>query len=135
MNETKQDFSSLLDKLDLYSILRDTLRNLWAILLGAIAVAMIVNMVVRADFRKTYSKTATFNEAVNRLMAYLHREDPALYPVVLNPRTEKHTERSALQLLHQVERQYEPLAITERKRLREEAESFLRTHGGELFHS
>lgn len=82
-----------------------------------------------------YSKTATFNEAVNRLMAYLHREDPALYPVVLNPRTEKHTERSALQLLHQVERQYEPLAITERKRLREEAESFLRTHGGELFHS
>ena len=60
MNESKQDFSSLLDKLDLYSILRDTLRNLWAILLGAIAVAMIVNMVVRADFRNTYSTTATF---------------------------------------------------------------------------
>lgn len=60
MNENKQDFSSLLEKLDLYSILRDTLRNLWAILLGAIAVAMIVNMTVRADFRNTYSTTATF---------------------------------------------------------------------------
>lgn len=60
MNENRQDFSSLLEKLDLYSILRDTLRNLWAILLGAIAVAMIVNMSVRADFRNTYSTTATF---------------------------------------------------------------------------
>ncbi len=60
MNENKQDFSSLLEKVDLYSILRDTLRNFWAILLGAIAVAMIVNMTVRADFRNTYSTQATF---------------------------------------------------------------------------
>ncbi len=60
MNENKQDFSALLERLDLYSILRDTLRNLWAILLGAIAVAMIVNMTVRADFRSTYTTTATF---------------------------------------------------------------------------
>jgi capsular exopolysaccharide synthesis family protein len=60
MNENRQDFSSLLEKLDLYSILRDALRNLWAIILGAIAVAMIVNMSVRADFRNTYSTTATF---------------------------------------------------------------------------
>ena len=60
MNENKQDLTSLLERVDLYSILRDTLRILWAILLGAIAVAMIVNMVVRADFRSTYSTTATF---------------------------------------------------------------------------
>ncbi len=60
MNENNQDFSSLLDRVDLFSVLRDTLRNLWAILLGAIAVAMIVNMSVRADFRNTYSTTATF---------------------------------------------------------------------------
>ena len=60
MNENNQDFSSLLERVDLYSIVRDTLRNLWAILLGAIAVAMIVNMLVRADFRSTYSTTATF---------------------------------------------------------------------------
>ena len=62
MNEYKQDyqFASLLERLDLFSILRDVLRNLWAILLGAIAVAMIVNMTVRADFRNTYSTTATF---------------------------------------------------------------------------
>ena len=60
MNENRQDYSALLEKLDLYSILRDVLRNLWAIVLGAIAVAMIVNMSVRADFRNTYSTTATF---------------------------------------------------------------------------
>jgi capsular exopolysaccharide synthesis family protein len=60
MNDNKQDFSSILDKINLYSVLRDTLRNLWAILLGAIAVAMIVNMSVRADFRSTYTTTATF---------------------------------------------------------------------------
>ena len=60
MNENRQDYSALLERLDLYSILRDCLRNLWAIVLGAIAVAMIVNMSVRADFRNTYSTTATF---------------------------------------------------------------------------
>lgn len=62
MNENKQDFqfSSLLDRLDLFSVIRDVLRNLWAILLGAIAVAMIVNMMVRAEFRNTYSTMATF---------------------------------------------------------------------------
>ena len=60
MNENNQDFSALLERVDLFSIFRDTLRNLWAILLGAIAVAMIVNMSVRADFRSTYSTTATF---------------------------------------------------------------------------
>lgn len=62
MNENRPELelSSLLERLDLYSILRDVLRNLWAILLGAIAVALIVNMTVRADFRSTYSTTATF---------------------------------------------------------------------------
>ncbi len=60
MNENRQDYSSLLEKLDLYSILRDIVRNLWAIVLGAIAVAMIVNMSVRADFRNSYSTSATF---------------------------------------------------------------------------
>lgn len=60
MNENRQDFAALFERVDLFSILRDTLRNAWAILLGAIAVAMIVNMSVRADFRSTYSTTATF---------------------------------------------------------------------------
>ena len=62
MNEKRPEIelSSLIERLDLYSILRDVLRNLWAILLGAIAVALIVNMTVRADFRSTYSTTATF---------------------------------------------------------------------------
>lgn len=60
MNDTKQNFTTILDKLDLYSMFRDALRNLWVIVLGALAAAMIVNMSVRADFRNTYSTTATF---------------------------------------------------------------------------
>lgn len=62
MNENIESFelSQQLDKLDLFSIVRDIFRNLWAILLGAVAVAMIVNMAVRTEFRSTYSSTATF---------------------------------------------------------------------------
>ncbi len=54
------DFSSVIERLDLYSMLRDVVRNLWAIILAAAAVAMIVNMNVRSDFQSTYSTTATF---------------------------------------------------------------------------
>ena len=60
MNDSTNEFSAILDRVDLYSILRDVLRNLWAIVLGAVAVAMIVSMVVRADFTSTYSTTTTF---------------------------------------------------------------------------
>ena len=60
MNDSKQNFTTILDKLDLYSMFRDALRNLWVIVLGALAAAMIMNMTVRADFSNTYSTTATF---------------------------------------------------------------------------
>ena len=60
MNDNKSSVTSLFARLDLYSVLRDAMRNLWAILLGALAVAMIVNMAVRTDYRNTYSTTATF---------------------------------------------------------------------------
>ena len=60
MSENRQDISSLLEQVDLYSMLRDALRNLWVIVLGALAAAMIVNMSVRSDFRSTYSTTGTF---------------------------------------------------------------------------
>ena len=60
MSENNQNITTILDKLDLYSMIRDALRNLWVIVLGALAAAMIVNMSVRADFQSTYSTTATF---------------------------------------------------------------------------
>ena len=60
MNENSRASASVLEKVDLYSILRDTLRNLWVIVLGALAVGMIVNMSVRADYKSTYSASATF---------------------------------------------------------------------------
>lgn len=60
MNEGKANTVSVLDKVDLYSILRDTMRNLWVIVLGALAVAIIVNMYVRTDYKSTYTTSATF---------------------------------------------------------------------------
>ena len=60
MNEQAQDISSLMEQVDLYSVLRDLLRNLIVILAGAIAVGMIVHMAVQADFQNTYTSTATF---------------------------------------------------------------------------
>ncbi len=59
MNEEKE-FTSALDQIDLYSMLRDVLRNLWVIVIGAIAVGMIVNMSVKSDFQSTYSTKTTF---------------------------------------------------------------------------
>ena len=77
MNDRNRNFTTILDHLDLYSMFRDALRNLWVIVLGALAVAMIVNMSVRADFQSTYSTSATFvvtaktssNMAYNNLSA------------------------------------------------------------------
>ena len=59
MNEDR-DFTTALDRIDAYSVLRDVLRNLWVILLGAIAVGLIINMRVHADFQSTYSTKTTF---------------------------------------------------------------------------
>ena len=59
MNE-EREFTSVLDQIDLYSMFRDVLRNLWVILLGAIAAGMIVNMSVKSDFQSTYSTKTTF---------------------------------------------------------------------------
>ena len=60
MNENKQSTASVLERVDLYSILRDTLRNLWVIVLGALAIGLIVNMSVRSEYKSTYSASATF---------------------------------------------------------------------------
>lgn len=60
MSDNNRNFTTILDNLDLYSMIRDALRNLWVIVLGALAAAMIINMSVRADFQRTYSTTATF---------------------------------------------------------------------------
>ena len=57
---TKPQIESILDKLDLFSILRDVIRNLWVILLGALAVGLIVNMTTKSKYESTYSTKATF---------------------------------------------------------------------------
>ena len=59
-NQHRQNTSSILEEMDLYSIVRDVLRNLWVIILGAVAVGLIVNYIARTEFKSTYSTTATF---------------------------------------------------------------------------
>ncbi len=61
MEESRNEVSSaIVENIDSYSILRDMLRNLWVAVLGAAAVAMIVNIVVSANYESTYTTTATF---------------------------------------------------------------------------
>ena len=75
--ENQQNNDSLLEQLDFYSIVRDVLRNLLVIVLGALAVAMLVNVAARAEYRSTYSTNAVFvvtsrtsgNYAYNNLQA------------------------------------------------------------------
>lgn len=76
MNE-KNNETSILDTINVYSILRDVAKNLWVIILGAAAVAMIVNMFAHVRRENTYSTKATFvitsrtsgNYAYNNLSA------------------------------------------------------------------
>ncbi len=58
--EQNNDYSVLSGHLDLYSILRDIVRNLWAILLVALAAAMITNIYVRMNHQTSYSSKAMF---------------------------------------------------------------------------
>ena len=59
MEEEKIGLAALIEKIDLYSMIRDLVKNIVFILLGALAVTMITDMVVREDFQNAYSTTAT----------------------------------------------------------------------------
>ena len=63
-----------------------------------------------------YSHTATMEQAAKRLMLMLREEDPSLQPEVILPRTEYHSERDAIHLLHKLEQRYEPVGLPGRKR-------------------
>ena len=58
MNETR-NVTTMADRLDGVSIVRDIVRNLWAILLIALAAAMITNFAVRLNHQNTYQTKAT----------------------------------------------------------------------------
>ena len=58
--DENQSLSILIKQVDPYSIVKDILRNLIYILIGAIAVAMIVDMIARNNYESSYSSTATF---------------------------------------------------------------------------
>ena len=58
--ENRNEYASLSDKLDFFSIIRDIFRSLWAILLLSLSVAMIVNVAARANYQSSYSSQAVF---------------------------------------------------------------------------
>jgi capsular exopolysaccharide synthesis family protein len=58
--ENKTNHSTLLEQLDMYSIVRDVVRNLWLILLGALAAAMLTNVAAHLSVENTYTTSATF---------------------------------------------------------------------------
>ena len=58
--EEKTGLIALSDQLDLYSLLRDVVKNIAFILLAALAAAMIADIVVRDNYQNAYSTTATF---------------------------------------------------------------------------
>ena len=58
--EQNNDTSVLAGRLDLYSIARDIVQNLWAILLVAAAAAMIMSVYARMNHQTSYSSKAMF---------------------------------------------------------------------------
>ena len=59
MEEEKIGLAALIEQIDLYSMIRDLVKNIVFILLGAIAVTMITDMVLRDNYQNVYSTTAT----------------------------------------------------------------------------
>ena len=57
MNE-KQPTSLLSRRIDPYSIIKDVVRNLWAVALLALAAAMLMNIYSRVNHQTSYSTTA-----------------------------------------------------------------------------
>lgn len=58
--EEKTSFSSISEQIDLYSLIRDVIKNIAFILLAALAAAMIADVIVRDNYQNVYSTTATF---------------------------------------------------------------------------
>ena len=58
--EKKTGLAALSEQIDLYSLIRDVVRNIAFILLAALAAAMIADIVVRDNYQNSYSTTATF---------------------------------------------------------------------------
>ena len=58
--EENRELSSFMERLDPYSLIRDVLRNIFFILMAALAAAMIADIVVRDNYQNSYTTTATF---------------------------------------------------------------------------
>ena len=71
MSEKKND-TELFENIELYSMITDVLRSLWAIFLGSLAAAMITMMVVNSKALVTYSSSSTLAVMSKRTTGYAY---------------------------------------------------------------
>lgn len=72
MSEKRENSKELFDNIELFSLITDILRSLWAIILGSLAAAMIVMMIVSSRSMVTYSSNATFAVMSKRATGYAY---------------------------------------------------------------
>lgn len=72
MSEKKDSTAELFSNVEPFSLITDILRSLWAIILGSLAAAMIVMMIVNSKTMVTYSSNATFAVMSKRSTSYAY---------------------------------------------------------------
>ncbi|MBQ6478575.1 MAG: polysaccharide biosynthesis tyrosine autokinase [Erysipelotrichaceae bacterium] len=72
MSEKKDSTNELFSNVEPFSLITDVLHSLWAIVLGSLAVAMIVMMLVNSRALVTYSSNATFAVMSKRTTGYAY---------------------------------------------------------------
>ena len=72
MSEKKGNSAELFSNVEPFSLITDILRNIWAVFLGAAAVAMIVMMLVNSKMLVTYTSNATFAVMSKRTTGYAY---------------------------------------------------------------
>ena len=72
MSEKKSNTEELFSNLEPFSLITDVLCNIWAVFLGAMAVAMVVMMLVNSRMLVTYTSNATFAVMSKRTTGYAY---------------------------------------------------------------
>ena len=72
MSEKRNSSTELFESIEPFSLITDILRSLWAIILGSLAVAMIVMMVVNSRAAVSYTSSATFAVMSKRTTGYAY---------------------------------------------------------------
>ncbi len=81
MSIRRNEPRDILEKIDPYSLVTDLLKNLWAILLGAISVAMMATVVSDMNHVDTYTSSATFAVMSKKGSTYIYTDLNSAIPM------------------------------------------------------